>query len=109
MKRWLFIISLVYLFNGSTSFSAETPVYPAKFELFGIEVQEAFQKQGNNIEKLNHRQQKKTILKESDEYTIINWKKINNQINNPAQYSQIKKSIARLYTMVKNTKWRKKF
>ena len=34
----------------------------------------------------------------------IRFKKINNQINNPAQYNQIKKSIARLYTTIKNTK-----
>ena len=34
----------------------------------------------------------------------IRFKKINNQINNPAQYAQIKKSIARLYTNIKNTK-----
>ena len=34
----------------------------------------------------------------------IRFKKINNQINNPAQYNQIKKSIARLYTTIRNTK-----
>ena len=34
----------------------------------------------------------------------IRFKKINNQINNPAQYNEIKKSIARLYTTIKNTK-----
>jgi ribosomal protein L29 len=34
---------------------------------------------------------------------------VNNQINNPAQYNQIKKSIARLYTTIKNPKWQKKF
>jgi ribosomal protein L29 len=34
---------------------------------------------------------------------------VNNQINNPAQYNQIKKSIARLYTTIKNSKWPKKF
>ena len=34
----------------------------------------------------------------------IRFKKINNQINNPAQYNQIKKSIARLYTTIKNPK-----
>ena len=28
----------------------------------------------------------------------------NNQINNPAQFNQIRKSIARLYTTIKNTK-----
>ena len=34
----------------------------------------------------------------------IRFKKINNQINNPAQYSEIKKDIARLFTTVKNSK-----
>ena len=34
----------------------------------------------------------------------IRFKKINNQITNQAQYGQIKKSIARLYTTIKNTK-----
>ncbi len=33
----------------------------------------------------------------------IRFKKINNQIQNPAQYKEIKKDIARLYTTVKNT------
>ena len=39
----------------------------------------------------------------------IRFKKINNQIDNPAQYNEIKKNIARLYTTIKNTKWQKKF
>ena len=39
----------------------------------------------------------------------IRFKKINNQVNNPAQYSEIKKNIARLYTTIKNSKWQKKF
>ena len=30
----------------------------------------------------------------------IRFKKINNQIDNPAQYSEIKKNIARLYTTI---------
>ena len=34
----------------------------------------------------------------------IRFKKINNQIENPAQYNQIKKSIARLYTTIKSPK-----
>ena len=34
----------------------------------------------------------------------IRFKRINNQIENPAQYSEIKKSIARLYTTIKNEK-----
>ncbi len=39
----------------------------------------------------------------------IRFKKINNQVNNTAQYSEIKKNIARLYTTIKNSKWQKKF
>jgi len=39
----------------------------------------------------------------------IRFKKINNQIDNPAQYSEIKKNIARLFTTIKNTKWQKKY
>tara|TARA_X000000368_G_C22456613_1_gene461421 strand:+ start:236 stop:418 length:183 start_codon:yes stop_codon:yes gene_type:complete len=31
----------------------------------------------------------------------IRFKKINNQIDNPAQYNEIKKNIARLYTNIK--------
>jgi len=39
----------------------------------------------------------------------IRFKKINNQVENPAQYNQIKKNIARLYTTIKSSKWQKKF
>ena len=39
----------------------------------------------------------------------IRFKKINNQIENSAQYNEIKKDIARLYTTIKNSKWLKKF
>ncbi len=34
----------------------------------------------------------------------IRFKKINNQVDNPAQYNLIKKNIARLYTTIKNAK-----
>ena len=41
----------------------------------------------------------------------IRFKKINGQVENPAQYNQIKKSIARLYTTIntKVPKWVKEF
>jgi len=39
----------------------------------------------------------------------IRFKKINNQIENPAQYGEIKKSIARLYTTIKNIKWQRRY
>ena len=38
----------------------------------------------------------------------IRFKRINNQVENPAQYGEIKKSIARLYTTLKSSKWQKK-
>jgi len=38
----------------------------------------------------------------------IRFKKVNNQVNNTAQYSEIKKSIARLFTIIKNDKHDKK-
>ena len=34
----------------------------------------------------------------------IRFKRINNQVDNPAQYGEIKKNIARLNTTIKNTK-----
>ncbi len=34
----------------------------------------------------------------------IRFKKVNNQVENTAQYNEIKKSIARLYTNIRNNK-----
>ena len=46
-------------------------------------------------------QAEKKILSLKKDLFNIRFKKINNQINNPAQYKQIKKNIARLYTNLK--------
>tara|TARA_B100000003_G_C10712314_1_gene283542 strand:+ start:275 stop:463 length:189 start_codon:yes stop_codon:yes gene_type:complete len=54
--------------------------------------------------KLTKDQAEKKILQLKKDLFNIRFKKINNQINNPAQYSEIKKNIARLYTTIKNTK-----
>ncbi len=59
--------------------------------------------------KLTKSQAEKKILLLKKDLFNIRFKKINNQVNNPAQYTQIKKSIARLYTNLKNLKWRKKY
>ena len=59
--------------------------------------------------KLTKDQAEKKILLLKKDLFNIRFKKINNQVNNPAQYSQIKKSIARLYTNIKNSKWQKRF
>ena len=54
--------------------------------------------------KLTRDQAEKKILMLKKDLFNIRFKKINNQINNQAQYGQIKKSIARLYTTIKNKK-----
>ena len=59
--------------------------------------------------KLTRDQAEKKIVALKKDLLNIRFKKINNQITNPAQYNQIKKSIARLFTTLKNTKWQKKF
>ena len=54
--------------------------------------------------KLTKDQAEKRILLLKKDLFNIRFKKVNNQITNPAQYTQIKRSIARLYTTIKNTK-----
>ena len=54
--------------------------------------------------KLTKDQAEKKILSLKKDLFNIRFKKINNQINNPAQYNEIKKNIARLYTTIKNSK-----
>ena len=54
--------------------------------------------------KLTKDQAEKKILTLKKDLFNIRFKKINNQINNTAQYNQIKKNIARLYTTIKKTK-----
>ncbi len=54
--------------------------------------------------KLTKDQAEKKILSLKKDLFNIRFKQINNQVENPAQYSEIKKNIARLYTTIKNTK-----
>ena len=56
------------------------------------------------IKKLTKDQAEKKILMLKKDLFNIRFKKINNQISNPAQYNQIKKDIARLYTTLKGSK-----
>ncbi len=50
--------------------------------------------------KLTGEQAEKKIQTLKKDLFNIRFKKINGQVENPAQYSEIKKSIARLYTMM---------
>ena len=54
--------------------------------------------------KLTKDQAEKKILSLKKDLFNIRFKKINNQIDNPAQYNEIKKNIARLYTTIKSSK-----
>ena len=54
--------------------------------------------------KLTKDQAEKKILTLKKDLFNIRFKKINNQIENSAQYNEIKKNIARLYTTIKNSK-----
>ena len=54
--------------------------------------------------RLTKDQAEKKILSLKKDLFNIRFKKINNQINKPAQYSEIKKNIARLFTTIKNSK-----
>ena len=47
--------------------------------------------------------EKKIMILKKDLFNI-RFKKINNQIENPAQYNEIKKNIARLFTTIKNSR-----
>ena len=61
----------------------------------------AKKKEDKNITK---DQAEKKIMTLKKDLFNIRFKKINNQIDNPAQYNEIKKSIARLYTTIKSAK-----
>tara|TARA_B100000575_G_C22506806_1_gene330910 strand:+ start:43 stop:231 length:189 start_codon:yes stop_codon:yes gene_type:complete len=54
--------------------------------------------------KLTKDQAEKKILTLKKDLFNLRFKKINNQIENPAQFNEIKKNIARLYTNLKNIK-----
>ena len=56
------------------------------------------------INKLNNDELKNKVNSIKKDLFNIRFKKINNQVENSAQYSEIKKSIARLYTNIRNSK-----
>jgi len=57
-----------------------------------------------DIKKLTKDQSTREIEKLKKDLFNMRFKKINGQVNNPAQFSLIKRSIARLYTSIKNSK-----
>ena len=61
------------------------------------------------IKKLTKDQSLKKIDTLKKDLFNIRFKQINNQIENPAKYNQIKREIAKLYTNLRTAKWQKKF
>ena len=61
----------------------------------------AKQKQDKNLTKDQAEKKIQTLKKD---LFNLRFKKINNQVENPAQYNEIRKNIARLYTTIKNSK-----
>ncbi len=58
--------------------------------------------------KLTKDQSEKKILKLKKDLFNMRFKKVNGQVNNPAEFNLIKKNIARLYSNLKGSKWQKK-
>ena len=61
-------------------------------------------KKKKDDKKLTKDQAERKILSLKKDLFNIRFKKINNQVENSAQYSEIKKNIARLYTTIKSSK-----
>ena len=61
------------------------------------------------IKKLTKDQSIREIEKLKKDLFNMRFKKINGQLQNVAEYSIIKKNIARLYNMIGNKKWLKEF
>jgi large subunit ribosomal protein L29 len=67
-------------------------------------LEDSFMAKKKEDKKLTKDQAEKKIQTLKKDLFNIRFKKINNQIENSAQYNEIKKNIARLYTTIKNTK-----
>jgi len=59
--------------------------------------------------KLTKDQSLREILKLKKDLFNMRFKKINGQVQNVAEFSKIKKSIARLYSNIEGKKWVKEF
>ena len=62
-----------------------------------------------DIKKLTKDQSIREIEKLKKDLFNMRFKKINGQLQNLAEYSTIKKNIARLYNIKGNKKWQKEF
>ena len=61
------------------------------------------------VKKLTKDQSIREIEKLKKDLFNLRFKKINGQLQNVAEYSKIKKNIARLYNNIGNKKWQKEY
>ncbi len=61
------------------------------------------------VKKLSSEQSIREIQKFKKDLFNMRFKKINGQIQSPAEFNKIKKNIARLYNNIGNKKWQKKY
>ena len=61
------------------------------------------------VKKLSSEQSIREIHKLKKDLFNMRFKKINGQIQSPAEFNKIKKNIARLYNNLGNKKWQKKY
>ena len=61
------------------------------------------------IKKLTKDQSKREIDKLKKDLFNMRFKKINGQIQSPAEFTKIKRNIARLFNNIGEKKWQKKF
>ena len=62
-----------------------------------------------DTKKLNSDQSMREIQKLKKDLFNMRFKKINGQIQSPAEFTKIKKNIARLYNNIESKKWQKEF
>ena len=61
------------------------------------------------VKKLSSEQSIREIQKFKKDLFNMRFKKINGQIQSPAEFNKIKRNIARLYNNIGNKKWQKKY
>jgi len=61
------------------------------------------------VKKLSSEQSIREIHKLKKDLFNMRFKKINGQIQSPAEFNKIKKNIARLYNNIGNKKWQKRY
>ena len=97
---------IIFEVDGVSEEIAKVALYKASanYQLKQSLLEGKFMPKKKEDKKLTKDQAEKKIMTLKKDIFNIRFKKINNQVSNPAQYNEIKKSIARLYTTINNKK-----